>query len=71
MCIYQRTAVVWGNVRGNAGDVSEQPYHPTDRLCRLGHIGYLGLTDSHRTRMDIQTAANPFFATCEFVPNLP
>jgi disulfide bond formation protein DsbB len=70
MCIYQRTAV-FGLL------FSAVPAMLVNNLItRL--IGYLGWGISAIwglliaiEHVDVQTAANPFFATCEFVPNFP
>lgn len=70
MCIYQRTAV-FGVM------FSALPAMLVNNLLtRL--VGYLGWGISAIwglliaiEHVDIQTAANPFFATCEFVPNFP
>ncbi|MFB0999922.1 MAG: disulfide bond formation protein B, partial [Colwellia sp.] len=70
MCIYQRTAI-FGLL------FSAVPAMLINNLItRL--IGYLGWGISAIwglliaiEHVDVQTAANPFFATCEFVPNFP
>lgn len=70
MCIYQRTAVF--GVMFFALPVALL----NNLITRvLGFVGWgvsaiwgLMIAIEH---VDIQTAANPFFATCEFVPNFP
>ena len=70
MCIYQRTAV-FGIM------FAALPAMLINNLItRL--IGYLGWGISAvwglliaKEHVDIQTAINPFFASCEFVPNFP
>jgi disulfide bond formation protein DsbB len=70
MCIYQRTAI-FGVM------FSAVPAMLANNLItRL--IGYTGWGVSAiwgliiaKEHVDIQTAVNPFFATCEFVPNFP
>tara|TARA_R110000751_G_scaffold15290_7_gene49671 strand:- start:70636 stop:71154 length:519 start_codon:yes stop_codon:yes gene_type:complete len=70
MCIYQRTAV-FGIM------FAAIPAMLVNNLITrlIGYIGWgisaiwgLLIAIEH---VDIQTAANPFFATCEFVPNFP
>lgn len=70
MCIYQRTAV-FGVM------FAAMPAMLVNNLITrlIGYIGWgisaiwgLLIAIEH---VDIQTAANPFFATCEFVPNFP
>lgn len=70
MCIYQRTAV-FGVM------IAAIPAMLVNNLITrlIGYIGWgisavwgLLIAIEH---VDIQTAANPFFATCEFVPNFP
>lgn len=70
MCIYQRTAI-FGVM------FAAMPAMLVNNLItRL--IGYIGWGVSAiwglliaKEHVDIQTAVNPFFATCEFVPNFP
>ncbi|MCY7296826.1 disulfide bond formation protein DsbB [Alteromonas sp. a30] len=70
MCIYQRTAVLGVLLSGLL------VYLINNTLTRLlGFIGWgvsaiwgLFIAIEH---VDIQTAANPFFVTCEIVPNFP
>lgn len=70
MCIYQRTAVFGVLV------ASLIPLLSNNLITRLlGFIGWgvsaiwgLLIAIEH---VDIQTALNPFFATCEIVPNFP
>ena len=70
MCIYQRTAVL-----GIAISAAIVALNNTNTTRLLGFVGWgvsaiwgLQLALEH---LDIQTAANPFFATCELVPNFP
>lgn len=70
MCIYQRTAV-FGIM------FSAMPAMLVNNLITrlIGYLGWgisaiWGLRAAYE-HVDIQTAANPFFATCEFVPNFP
>lgn len=70
MCIYQRTAVL-----GIALSAAIVVINNTSTTRLLGFVGWgvsaiwgLLLALEH---LDIQTAANPFFATCELVPNFP
>lgn len=70
MCIYQRTALFGVMFAAIPAMVIN------NLISRLmGYIGWgvsaiwgLLIAIEH---VDIQTAANPFFATCEFVPNFP
>ena len=70
MCIYQRTAV-FGVM------LAAMPAMLINNLITrlIGYVGWgisaiwgLSIAIEH---VDIQTALNPFFATCEFVPNFP
>ena len=70
MCIYQRTAVFGVMFAALPAMLIN------NLITRL--IGYLGWGISAIwglrvaiEHVDIQTAVNPFFATCEFVPNFP
>lgn len=70
MCIYQRTAVLGVLLSSLVVLISN---NTVSRL--LGFIGWgisaiwgLLIAIEH---VDIQTAANPFFVTCEIVPNFP
>jgi protein dithiol:quinone oxidoreductase len=70
MCIYQRTAV-FGILFS-----ALLPLLSNNLLTRM--VAYLGWGVSAvwglliaYEHVDIQTAANPFFATCEIVPNFP
>lgn len=70
MCIYQRTAVLGVALSGLLVFLFNKP---VTRL--LGFIGWgvsaiwgLLIAIEH---VDIQTAANPFFVSCEIVPNFP
>jgi disulfide bond formation protein DsbB len=70
MCIYQRTAV-FGIMLA-----AIPPLISNNILTRL--LGYLGWGVSAIwgliiaiEHVDIQTAVNPFFASCEIVPNFP
>ncbi len=70
MCIYQRTAVFGIMFAALPAMIIN------NLITRL--IGYVGWAISAiwgfiiaYEHVDIQTAVNPFFATCEFVPNFP
>jgi disulfide bond formation protein DsbB len=70
MCIYQRTAV-FGVLLA-----SLIPLVSNNQITRL--VGFAGWGVSAiwglliaLEHVDIQTASNPFFATCEIVPNFP
>lgn len=70
MCIYQRTAMLGIVGAGLLGTVAPVP------LVRLVAYGIWGLSAIWGfliayEHVDIQTAANPFFASCEIVPNFP
>lgn len=69
-CIYQRTAIIGICLAAFV------PMWSNNIMTRLiGFIGWgvssvQGLLSAYE-HVDIQTAANPFFATCELVPNFP
>lgn len=70
MCVYQRTAVLGVLLSGLL------VFLVNNALTRL--IGYIGWGVSSIwglliavEHVDIQTASNPFFVTCEIVPNFP
>lgn len=70
MCIYQRTAVVGVLLAGLLVTISN------NTITRfIGFTGW-GVSATWGTliaveHVEIQTAANPFFASCEVIPNFP
>ncbi|WP_438863537.1 disulfide bond formation protein DsbB [Neptunicella sp.] len=71
MCIYQRTAIFGIMLSGLIGILFNQ-----NLLLRIVALTGWGISSVWGgmiayEHVDIQTAANPFFASCEIVPNFP
>lgn len=71
MCIYQRTAVFGILFSSLVGIFLSQMF--IFRLIALAGWGISAIWGAliAYEHVDIQTASNPFFATCEIVPNFP
>ncbi|WP_088329256.1 disulfide bond formation protein DsbB [Lacimicrobium sp. SS2-24] len=71
MCIYQRNAVFGIALAALVGLIYPQnPLFKWTALAGWGVSAIWGLLIAIE-HVDIQTAANPFFTTCEIVPNFP
>jgi len=70
MCIYQRTAVFGVMFAAMPAMLLNNVFTRVIGFLGWGISAIWGLFIAME-HVDIQTAVNPFFATCEFVPNFP